>query len=50
LERGKGCKALPIVTDYTLADEKDMVFMGYLTFHDPPLEDAHEVMHMLLPK
>jgi P-type Mg2+ transporter len=38
---------VPVRDDYTLADEKDMVFMGYLTFHDPPLEDAHEMLNAL---
>ncbi len=32
---------------YTIADEKDMVFIGFLTFFDPPLEDADEMLDEL---
>lgn len=32
---------------YTIADEKDMVFIGFLTFFDPPLEDADEMLDAL---
>jgi P-type Mg2+ transporter len=38
---------VPVREDYTSADEKDMVFMGYLTFNDPPLEDANEMLNAL---
>jgi Mg2+-importing ATPase len=32
---------------YTIADEKDLVFIGFLTFFDPPLEDADEMLQKL---
>jgi Mg2+-importing ATPase len=32
---------------YTKSDEQDMVFMGFLTFYDPPLEDASEMLKKL---
>jgi P-type Mg2+ transporter len=32
---------------YTIADEKDMVFTGFLAFFDPPLEDADEMLDAL---
>jgi Mg2+-importing ATPase len=32
---------------YAVADEKDMVFMGVLTFFDPPLEDAGDMLEAL---
>lgn len=32
---------------YTIADEKDLVFIGFLTFFDPPLEDTDEMLQKL---
>ncbi len=32
---------------YAVADEKDMVFIGVLTFFDPPLEDAGDMLEAL---
>ncbi len=33
--------------NFTVADEEDMVFLGFLTFFDPPLEDADEMLDEL---
>ncbi len=38
---------VPEQETYTIVDEKDMVFMGFLTFYDPPLEDADEMLDEL---
>ncbi len=38
---------VPVQESYTTADEKDMVLVGYLTFYDPPLEDADEMLDEL---
>jgi len=38
---------VPAQEAYTKADEKDMVFMGFLTFYDPPREDANEMLKAL---
>ena len=32
---------------YSVADEKDMILLGFLTFFDPPLEDVGEVLQAL---
>jgi Mg2+-importing ATPase len=40
-------RLMPVQETYTTADEKDMVFMGFLTFHDPPLEDVGKVLEEL---
>jgi P-type Mg2+ transporter len=38
---------VPVQETYTIADEKNMLFMGFLTFYDPPLEDAGEMLDEL---
>jgi P-type Mg2+ transporter len=38
---------VPVRETYDTADETDMVFLGYLTFNDPPLEDADEMLDEL---
>jgi Mg2+-importing ATPase len=40
-------RPMPLQEAYTKADEHDMVFMGFLTFYDPPLEDASEMLKAL---
>jgi Mg2+-importing ATPase len=38
---------VPEQESYAVADEKYMVFVGFLTFFDPPLEDANEMLDAL---
>jgi Mg2+-importing ATPase len=38
---------MPVQETYGVVDEKEMLFAGYLTFFDPPLEDAAEVLQAL---
>ena len=38
---------VPEQESYAVADEKNMVFVGFLTFFDPPLEDADEMLDAL---
>lgn len=40
-------RRMPIRESYSVADEKDMTLLGFLTFSDPPLEDAAEVVEAL---
>ncbi len=40
-------RLVPVQEAYTIADENNMVFMGFLTFYDPPLEDANEMLKAL---
>jgi Mg2+-importing ATPase len=44
---GVAYQFVPHQESYTAADEKDLVFIGFLTFSDPPLEDAGEVLQKL---
>jgi len=38
---------IPEQADYCRTDEQDLVLAGYVTFFDPPLEDAAEVLESL---
>jgi P-type Mg2+ transporter len=38
---------VPRQESYAVADEKDMAFVGFLTFFDPPLEDADDMLDAL---
>ena len=40
-------RLMPIRESYSVADEKDMTLLGFLTFSDPPLEDAAGVVEAL---
>ena len=40
-------RRMPIQDSYSVADEKDMTLLGFLTFSDPPLEDAAGVIEAL---
>lgn len=40
-------RKMPQQTRYSAADEHDLVLAGYVTFFDPPLEDAAEVLESL---
>lgn len=40
-------KAVELKPDYTIADEKDLLFAGFLLFLDPPKEDAAEALRAL---
>ena len=41
---GVATKAVVEEADYTVADESDMVFMGFLLFLDPPKADAYQTI------
>jgi P-type Mg2+ transporter len=50
----RGMRVLALATretaaqpDYTVADEHDLVFAGFLCFSDPPKPDAPQVLHAL---
>ncbi|HSB11164.1 MAG TPA: magnesium-translocating P-type ATPase [Blastocatellia bacterium] len=40
-------RTMPHQNRYTAADEHDLVLAGYVTFLDPPLEDAAEILESL---
>jgi P-type Mg2+ transporter len=50
----RGMRVLALATrqsaaqsDYTIADEHDLVFVGFLCFSDPPKPDARQALHEL---
>lgn len=40
-------RTMPHQSSYSAADEHDLVLAGYVTFFDPPLEDAAEILESL---
>jgi Mg2+-importing ATPase len=40
-------RSVPVQAAYRLQDERELVLVGYVTFIDPPLEDAAEVLEAL---
>ena len=38
---------MPVQESYSIADEQEMTLLGYLTFYDPPLADAAEVLRAM---
>jgi Mg2+-importing ATPase len=40
-------RLVPQAADYSVADEQDMILLGYLTFADPPRPDAAQVLQAL---
>jgi len=44
---GVASRAVPIQEAYRIADEKDLVLTGFLTFVDPPRPDVREVLQAL---
>lgn len=40
-------RPMPQQASYTVADERDMTLLGFLTFFDPPLEDVGQVLQAL---
>jgi Mg2+-importing ATPase len=40
-------RCMPQQESYTVDDEQNMTLLGFLTFYDPPLEDAGEVLQAL---
>ena len=41
------CRRVPIQNAYQRGDEKDLVLCGFLTFFDPPQQDAREALQAL---